>query len=226
MDYSQLEIACFGLYSVALAQRCGVHRIELCDNRELGGITPDVKLIEAARNITTAKLFVMIRPRGGDFVYTDDEFELMEQQISIFKKLGIDGFVFGNLYPDGTIDKMRNSRLIQLAYPLPCTFHRAFDSVPDVKEGLETLIELGFKSVLTSGKAETALAGLPVLEQLVEQAQDRIQIIAGGGIRADTIKPIQNVLGKQIYHSAAILDESDVPSVPEIEGLLHSLTTA
>lgn len=219
MKNSQLEVACFGLYSVALAETYGADRIELCENMELGGTTPDYTLVAAAKNITTIPVFVMIRPRGGDFVYSEAEFESMQDQIKQMKVLGVDGFVFGLLNTDGMVDTVRNEYLLKLTGSLPCTFHRAFDVIADAEKGLEDLITLGFSAVLTSGKEKDALSGLSVLEKLVEQAKDRIEVIPGGGIRASNITVLSKALGKRTYHSAAILDQSNVPSIEEIKSL-------
>lgn len=225
MKKRQLEIACFGLYSVALAQTYGADRIELCENMEEGGTTPTFTLVAAARNITQIPLFVMIRPRGGNFVYSDEEFKLMQHHVQLFKEIGVDGFVFGILNLDGTIDKDRNASLVNMAGNLPSTFHRAFDDVLDIEKGLENLIEIGFSAVLTSGKEKNAISGLSVLEKLVVQANDRIEIIPGGRIRTSNIKMLSNALGKRTFHSAAVLDQSNVPSIEEIKSLKNLLAS-
>ncbi|WP_432223012.1 copper homeostasis protein CutC [Flavobacterium sp. TMP13] len=216
MKKNQLEIACFGLYSVVLAQENGADRIELCLDMSVGGISPSSMLVAAAREITTSELYVMIRPRGGSFVYNEAELNEMKKAVLDFKNLNADGFVFGILNEDGTVNEKQNAELVQLANPLPCTFHRAFDDVPDPHQALEQLIKIGFSSILTSGGAVNAIAGIDVLENLIRIANTRIKIIPGGGIRSTNINLLLERLGPNIYHSSAVLDETDVPSIEEI----------
>ena len=129
---SKLEIACFNLKSAIIAQENGADRVELCAEMKEGGTTPDFEITKQARKELTIDLNVMIRPRGGDFVYTNAEFEQMKAEILAFKKLNVDGFVFGILDKDGNFDKEQNMELVALANPIPCTFHRAFDVVNNV----------------------------------------------------------------------------------------------
>jgi copper homeostasis protein len=219
MEKSQLEIACFNLDSVEIAQANGVNRIELCVNMKEGGTTPDLNLVRAAREKATIDLNVIIRPRGGDFVYTEAEFEEMKENIIEYKKCNVDGFVFGNLNPDGSLNIEQNRELINLANPLPCTFHRAFDVVSDVSKSLEDVINCGFKTILTSGQGKNVEEGIDVLIDVVQKANNRIVIMPGGGLRSTNIGLLKEKLGNTFFHSSAITDSGETASVAEINAL-------
>ena len=176
------EICAYSLQSCLTAQAAGAHRIELCGGRPEGGTTPSAGLIQLARQHLSIPLYVMIRPRGGDFLYTDAERAVMAADIEIAKKMGADGVALGLLQNDGTVDVDRTTNLVALAHPLPVTFHRAFDMSRDPLEALEAVIRTGAVRILTSGQQPTAEAGLPVLRQLVRQANRRIEIMAGAGV--------------------------------------------
>lgn len=220
MKKNQLEIACFNYESALLAQENGADRIELCENMKLGGTTPNYILAVKVREQLTIKMHVIIRPRGGDFVYSDEEIIEMKQDIKQFKKLKVDGFVFGILNEDGTVNVTRNEELVRLASPLPCTFHRAFDVVKDVQQSLEDVIECGFKSILTSGQGKTVIEGLSVLEKVQKLAKDRIIIMPGGGLRSTIINVLKEKLKPTFYHSSAITDKTETASAKEIKALL------
>lgn len=179
-----IEICAFSLESCLTAQTSGAKRIELCGGAAEGGTTPSSGLIELARNRTQIDLYVMIRPRGGDFLYSDTEFEVMKQDIENAKKLGANGVVLGILNPDGTVDETRTSELIRLASPLAVTFHRAFDVTRDPFEALEAIIRTGAERILTSGQQPSADKGVNLLAALVKQAAGRIEIMAGAGVSA------------------------------------------
>ncbi|TDO77518.1 copper homeostasis protein [Flavobacterium chryseum] len=223
MKKNQLEIACFNYESALIAQESGVDRIELCENMQLGGTTPNTILAVKVREKLAIKMHVIIRPRGGDFVYTDEEVVEMKQDIKQFKKLGIDGFVFGILNPDGTVNKKQNRELVNLASPLSCTFHRAFDVVTDMKQSLEDVIDCGFKTILTSGKGATVEEGIFDLEKIQKWAKDRIEIMPGGGLRSSNIKLIQDKLEPTFYHSSAITDKTETANPEEIKELRNFL---
>ena len=220
MKKNQLEIACFNYESALLAQENGADRIELCENMKLGGTTPNYILAVKVREQLTIKMHVIIRPRGGDFVYSDEEIIEMKQDIKQFKKLKVDGFVFGILNEDGTVNIARNEELVHLTSPLPCTFHRAFDVVKDVQQSLEDVIECGFKSILTSGQGKTVIEGLSVLEKVQQLAKDRIIIMPGGGLRSTIINVLKEKLKPTFYHSSAITDKTETASAKEIKALL------
>ncbi|MCV9930341.1 copper homeostasis protein CutC [Flavobacterium sp. LS1R49] len=223
MEKSQLEIACFNLDSVEIAQANGANRIELCVNMKEGGTTPGLSLVQAAREKAKIGLNVIIRPRGGDFVFTDAEFEVMKQNIIEYKKCNVDGFVFGNLNADGSVNIAQNTTLINLAYPLPCTFHRAFDVVSDVFKSLEDVINCGFKTILTSGQGKNVEEGIDVLIAVSQKANNRIIIMPGGGLRSSNIGLLKEKLGNTFFHSSAITDSGETASAVEVNALTAKL---
>ncbi|MCW3103755.1 MAG: cutC [Bacteroidetes bacterium] len=223
MKRNFLEIACFNAESAAIAQSAGADRIELCDDLAAGGITPGILTIEQVRTEAEIPLFIMIRPRGGDFVYTEKEFEQMKQEIAFIKRMGVDGFVFGILNEDGTVDKQRNLELVRLADPLSCTFHRAFDRVPDPFKAMEDVIACGFRTILTSGKAAAASEGMPLLSCLVQDAKNRITIMPGGGVRSSSIAALKQATNALFYHSSAITDKSGIADQKEIKLMKEKL---
>jgi copper homeostasis protein len=168
--------------SALAAQAGGAGRIELCDNLVEGGTTPSAGTIELCKERLTIPVFVMIRPRGGEFLYSDVEFEVMRRDVAHAKALGADGVVLGLLTPDGRVDVERTRVLVEAARPLPVTFHRAIDVARDPEEALEALIALGVERVLTSGQAPTAPEGVDVIATLVRRAQGHIGILPGCGI--------------------------------------------
>lgn len=180
----QLEICVFSPESCLNAQKGGANRVELCGGMYEGGTTPSYGLIEWARKHLSIEVYVMIRPRGGDFCYDQWEFETMQKDIEMAKKLGCDGVVFGILMPDGTIDIERNQQLVNLARPLKVTFHRAYDMTADPFSALEDIIEVGANRILTSGQKNTAIEGKALLENIVKQAAGRIEIMAGAGVNS------------------------------------------
>lgn len=223
MKKDKLEIACFNLESAIIAQANGADRVELCANMKEGGTTPDLKVTEQARKELSINLNVMIRPRGGDFVYTKGEFEQMKEEILAFKKLNVDGFVFGILDKEGNINMEQNSELVALASPIPCTFHRAFDVVNNVYQSLETVIECGFKTILTSGQEKNVVEGIEVLAELVDKAKGRITIMPGGGLRSTNISVLQEKTKAVFYHSSAIVDPGETANVDEVKTLKRKL---
>ena len=202
MKYT-LETIAFNIDSCRLAQAAGAHRIELCDNPGEGGTTPSYGFIKAARKILTIDLFPIIRPRGGDFLYNDDEFEIMKTDIQVCKDLRCDGVVFGMLNEDATIDTVRCKILVQLAYPMSATFHRAFDRVTNPTQALEDVIACGFERILTSGFHPTAIEGKENLQKLIELANERITIMPGSGIRSENIVEITEKTGAVEFHTSA-----------------------
>ncbi len=198
-----LEIACFNEESIALACKNGADRVELCNDMSVGGITPNESVIDYAIGYDIAK-YVMIRPRGGSFTYTDEEFEQMKTSISELKTKKINGFVFGVLTNDCKVDKTKNKELIKIAQPLLCTFHKAFDEITDYKQALIDCIDCGFENILTSGTKKTALEGKSILKELIELSENKINIIVAGGVRSSNISELDKFLNATYYHSAAI----------------------
>lgn len=185
-----VEVCVDSVESAIAAQLGGANRVELCDNLLEGGTTPSAGAIEIARKNLNIKLHVIIRPRGGDFCYSDVEFEIMKLDIEAAKEFGADGIVIGILKDDGNVDIKRTQTLIEIARPLSVTFHRAFDMTRDAFKALEDLISLGVERVLTSGQEESVIEGLDLITQLVKQANDRIIIMPGGGVNERNIKKI------------------------------------
>ncbi|WP_417939690.1 copper homeostasis protein CutC [Flavobacterium sp. RS13.1] len=223
MKKSQLEIACFNYESALIAQDNGADRIELCENMKFGGTTPNYILTVKVREKLSIKMHVIIRPRGGDFFYTNEEIAEMKQDIKQFKKLGVDGFVFGILNEDGTINKKKNLELVSLASPLPCTFHRAFDVVKNVEQALEDVIDCGFKTILTSGQQLNVEEGIFNLEKIQKLANNRIEIMPGGGLRSSNIKLLQDRLEPTFYHSSAITDDTETANPEEVKEIRNFL---
>jgi copper homeostasis protein len=207
---AQLEIACFTVHSSITAQCAGADRIELCTNRDLGGIAPDSEKLRAVKLSVQIPVFVMIRPRGGDFLYSDDEFDLMKAQIRILGNAGADGFVFGILTGDNKVDVLRNKELVDLANGKPCTFHRAFDAIADYDEGLEDVCKCLFKNILTAGcmDGEGAAVGTSGIERLVDRAKRRINIMPGGGVRSGNLEILKKT-GAGWFHSSGIVSKDD-----------------
>jgi copper homeostasis protein len=215
MQKNHLEIACFNMESSIIAQHAGANRIEFCADMNVGGVTPklaDFILLKSKINIP---VFVMIRPRGGDFVYSNVEFEQMKNDILHFKNAGADGFVFGILTENKEVDFIQNKELVELANPLPCTFHRAFDEIKDQMEALDTLIECGFKTILTSGNANNALEGLSSLKALASKANNKICIMPGGGVRATNIEMLKENINTNWFHSSAVL-QNETANMDEV----------
>ncbi len=185
------------------AQRGGAARVELCDNLLEGGTTPSAGAIAVARRGLKIRLHVLIRPRGGDFLYTEDEMEVMRTDVRTAKELGADGVVIGCLKADGSVDTARTAELIQLARPMSITFHRAFDMCSQPQAALEELIRLGVERVLTSGQEATCLEGLDFLAALQNQAAGRIIVMPGGGITPRNVRRIVEATGVSEVHLSA-----------------------
>jgi len=199
----KLEVIGFNIESCTLAQAAGASRIELCDNPGEGGTTPSYGFIKAAREKLQIYLYPIIRPRGGDFLYTDEEFEIMKTDVMTCKELCCDGVVIGMLNADGTVDTERCRQLVALAYPLGVTFHRAFDRVNNASLALEDIIEMGCERILTSGLHPTAMEGAGIIADLIKQADERIIIMPGSGVRSDNIIELANKTGAVEFHSSA-----------------------
>lgn len=178
----QIEICAANIGSAVNAQKGGADRIELCSELAAGGITPSYGMIKEVLNLIQIPVFVLIRPRSGDFCYSDDEFDAMKTDIKICKDLGCAGIVSGILNSDLTIDKKRTKELIELSRPLEFTFHRAFDRLADPKKGLNELIDLGADRILTSGQQPAAENGFELLIRLKNLARNQIKMMPGGGI--------------------------------------------
>jgi copper homeostasis protein len=204
-----IEIVVYNLESAMNAQRGGANRIELCDNPGEGGTTPSLGMIETVRQKTNLDLFVMIRPRGGDFHYSNEEFEVMKKDIMAAKRAGADGVVFGMLNPDGTMDTQRCKELVQIAKPMGTTCHRAIDMVRDMNAALEDCIGCGFDRILTSGGKPKAIEGVDMIEKLKSQADGRISIMPGSGVNENNVQEIIRKTGvTEIHFSATVNRDS------------------
>jgi len=199
----QLEICCFNLQSALIAQHGGAHRVELCADAGVGGTTQSFGIIKTAREKLQIQLYPIIRPRGGDFLFSNEEFEIMMTDVAFCKQIGCDGVVIGMLNEDGTIDKKRCAKLVQLAYPLGVTFHRAFDWSVNPQQALEDIIDIGCERILTSGQQPTAIEGAELIAQLIQQANNRIIIMPGSGVRAANIIELAKKTSAQEFHTSA-----------------------
>ena len=182
------------------ARKGGASRVELCENLHDGGTTPSAGTIKFAMKNLHISLFVMIRPRGGDFLYSGDEFEIMREDVIVAKKLGADGVVFGILLPDGNIDKERMKILVDLARPMGITCHRAFDMTADPFKAMEDLISLGVDRILTSGQQPTAPSGASLIKELIIKSAGRIIIMPGSGVKEHNIVELIRTTGASEVH--------------------------
>jgi len=199
----KLEIAVYSLESALEAQAGGAHRVELCASPPDGGTTPSYGTIQQTRDALKAGLHVIVRPRGGDFLYSAAEFDVMKRDIDICRTLGADGVVIGILLPDGRVDTARTRELVTYAQPLAVTFHRAFDMAADPQQALEDIIATGCSRVLTSGQVPTAMEGRDLIRNLVQQAGKRVIVMPGGGIRDHNLAELIRTTGASEFHSSA-----------------------
>lgn len=197
-----IEIATSDFPSSYAAVQGGADRIELCDNLSEGGTTQSYGTIKLCREKLTVALFPIIRPRGGDFFYSNDEYQVMLSDVKLCRELGCDGIVIGLLNPDGSIDADRSRKLVDLAYPMEVTFHRAFDRCRDPFEALEQLVDIGCSRILTSGQQPAAPAGADLIAELVKKADERIIIMPGSGVRKENIADLAQKTGATEFHSS------------------------
>ncbi|MEM5566458.1 copper homeostasis protein CutC [Psychroserpens sp. AS72] len=206
-----LEICANSYQSAKNAQIAGAKRIELCSELSIGGITPSYGLIKQVVDKLDIETFVLIRPRSGNFYYSDDEFEIIKKDIQICKALGCHGIVSGVLNKDSTIDIERTRELIELSKPLSFTFHRAFDVVANPEIALELLIELGVERILTSGQHPKAINGLETLKALHKQAKNRITILVGSGVSSENAQTFKDAGFDEIHASASEVINKESP---------------
>jgi copper homeostasis protein len=216
---SKIEIACFNPESAMIAFKNGADRIELCDGLSEGGTTPDFETAKQLREKINIPIFVMIRPRGGDFTYSDEEFEQMKSELIQLKTLNVDGFVFGILDKNDEVNVEQNKELVELAKPYQCTFHRAFDRAKGLEDSLEKIINCGFKTILTSGQKPNVSEGKENLKKLVELSNGRIEILVGGGLRSTNIEMLREFTKAGYFHSSAITDGGAFANADEVVAL-------
>ncbi len=219
-----LEICLDSVESAVAAQEGGAHRVELCANLDVGGTTPPFSLIEEVRKRISIKLHVMIRPRGGDFCYSAQEFELMKNDINQAKQLKVDGVVFGILTKEKIIDSERCRRLVELAKPMSTTFHRAYDEVTEPFYALEDIVACGFDRLLTSGQKASATEGVELIALLVQKAGNRIAIMPGAGIHQGNINDIIVHSGINEVHIGTGVTKNGVVSSEKVRGIKEILT--
>ena len=206
-----LEIAVFNFQSALLAAKAGANRLELCDNQHEGGTTTSYGTLKLVKEKIAIPVFPIIRPRGGNFFYSDEEFEVMKKDVLLCKALDFEGIAMGLLNADGTVDIERTKLLVDLAYPLDITFHRAFDRTIDAAQALEEIINCGCTRILTSGQVPLAYNGMERIKQLIQQAADRIIIMPSSGIRSSNIKALVDYTEATELHSSArkIIDSTN-----------------
>jgi copper homeostasis protein len=217
-----LEVACFTPDSALIAAGAGADRIELCDEQAQGGTTPPISWVTTVKSSVQIPVYVMIRPRGGTFVYDIAEHTRMRAAIAALHPL-VDGFVLGVLDSQRGVDVAATTELVRLAHPRPVTFHRAFDETADLSAALELVVATGCRAILSSGGARSADEGAEVLGRLVRQAEGRIAIIPGGGVRSGNVHRIRQLTGASFCHSSALVGEQEVPDADEIRALKQVL---
>ncbi|MBB6498643.1 copper homeostasis protein CutC [Pedobacter cryoconitis] len=203
----EMEVCANSVSSALEAQSGGAKRVELCASLTEGGTTPSYAEIALAKKMLSIEVFPIIRPRGGDFLYSDLEFELMKEDIKICKALQCEGIVTGILTADGKVDKIRCAVLVELARPMKVAFHRAFDMTVNLEEALEDVISLGIIRILTSGGKATAIEGAEKLAELIRLADQRISIMPGAGVNTTNVKALIDITGAKEFHASARLNQ-------------------
>ena len=225
----EIEICCGSIQSAANAKAGGAVRIELCQGLVEGGTTPSPATINYAVKELGLKVFVLVRPRGGDFCYNELEIKTMEEDVKFCKQAGVAGIVVGFLHTDGSIDTELTRRFVKLAAPLPVTFHRAFDRCTDPLRALEEVIDCGCARILTSGCKPTAMEGADVLQRLVQQANGRIKILAGSGVTPENAAELRQKTGAPEIHGSCKITRPDgalETDAEQVKKLLEVLANA
>jgi copper homeostasis protein len=221
---TMLEVCCYNAQSAQHADRALANRIEFCANPSVGGVTPKLEDYLEVKSQCDLPINVMIRPRGGNFVYSAAEIDQMKADIERFRPAMRTGsFVFGILLPNGRVDVETCKELVQLARPKSCNFHKAIDETPDILQAIDDVLEAGFSQILSSGGQKDALAGKDTLIKMIERAGTirKGAIIVGGGVRSTNIKELVTSMDAQWYHSSALIDGSEIASLDEVKQLLE-----
>ena len=223
----KLEIAVQSLERARAAERAGARRLELCASLDLGGLTPDLALVRQVRAAAQVPIHVLVRPRAGNFSYTTAEFAQMKSSITALCQENIHGIVTGVLLPDCSVDIERTTALVELAAPLPVTFHRAFDESPSLTQALEDIVRTGARRILTSAGAASAAEALPALRQLIEQAGQRLTILVGGGLGPGNIGQVAKLAGVGELHTGlgTVLPYND-PDTAQFESAVRACLAA
>jgi len=204
-----LEVCAFNLQSSIIAEKVGAKRVELCENPADGGTTPSYGTIKQTREKIGISLYPIVRPRAGNFFYDEDEFAIIKQDILLCKQLGCDGISTGVSKQNGEIDTERLKRMVEWAYPMGVTCHRVFDATPDPMQALEDIITCGCERILTSGQKPSAPEGIDLLAELLQQADGRITIMPGAGVRSGNIEMLVNSTGATEFHTSARMPAPD-----------------
>jgi len=212
-----IEVCANSYESAINAEQGGADRIELCKDLHLDGLTPDYEVAKKVINTLEIPVFILIRPRAGDFIYNNGEFELMKSDIIKFKEMGCKGIVSGALNNNNTIDLEKTRELIELSKPIEFTFHRAFDKIVDPIKGLEELIEIGSNRILTSGQEDSAINGIKLIEKLIKISANRIKVMPGGGVTIDNIRNFINTGINEIHGSFSNRGVTSVNNVKEVK---------
>ena len=217
-----IEVCANSYESAINAEQGGADRIELCKDLHLDGLTPDYKVAKKVINILKIPVFILIRPRAGDFIYSNGEFELMKSDIIKFKEMGCKGIVSGVLNNNNAIDLEKTRELIELSKPIEFTFHRAFDKIDNPIDGINQLISLGANRILTSGKKETANIGLNLIKRLIKISANRIKVMPGGGVTINNIRNFINTGINEIHGSFSNKGITSVDNLKEVKKFLSS----
>ena len=217
-----LEVCANSYESAINAEKGGAQRIELCENLSVGGLTPNFVLAKKVISELTIPVFILIRPRNGDFNYSNEEFEQIKKDIIFFKDLGCKGIVSGILTKDKNIDVIRTRELIELSRPLEFTFHRAFDEVLDPIDGLYKLIEIKSNRLLTSGQKNTAIDGIELIQKLIKISNKKIIIMPGSGINSENITEFKKIESKEV-HGSFIKNPNNKNSISNVDAIFKSV---
>lgn len=222
-----VETVCYHAESVRISERCGASRVELCANEGAGGTSPGLALLETVKEQCRIPVFVMVRPREGDFTYTREELLLIRREIEMYKKAGADGIVCAALHENGTVNREALKQLVDASTPLPFTFHRAFDHTPDPLRALDDIVACGCTRILTSGQKKSALDGRSLIRELIQRAGNELIILPGAGITAYNVQELIEETGcREVHLSARKIVQRHAHLNPEIQlGSAHDTNT-